>query len=123
MGSKVLKKLGNKDLSVLSRLAGGAKFYKVHLQGKDMESFVTNPAGLASIIKEAECETSQEVEEELQKDVRGSKWEKDKKGFEQHMLEEDVVRMGWAAGRFEKESMRCESCGVKKRLGQSAPVL
>ena len=29
------------------------------------------------------------------------------------MLEEDVVRMDWAAGRSEKESMRCESCGDK----------
>jgi hypothetical protein len=29
------------------------------------------------------------------------------------MLEEDVVRMDWAAGRFEKESVQCESCGEK----------
>ena len=88
-----------------------------------MESIVTNSARLASIIKEAECETSKEVEEELEKEVRGRKWEKDKEGFEQHMLEEDVVRMDWAAGKFEKESTRCESCGDKKRLGESAHVL
>ena len=29
------------------------------------------------------------------------------------MLEEDVVRMDWAAGRFERDSMRCESFGDK----------
>ena len=59
----------NKDLSVLNRLTEGAKFYKVNLQGKDMESIVTNSVRLASIIKEAECETSQEIEEELEKEV------------------------------------------------------
>ena len=77
------------------------------LQWKDMEPIVMNSARLASIIKEAECATSQEVEEELEKQVRGSKWGKDQKGFEQHMLEEDVVRMNWAAGKFERGSMRC----------------
>ena len=95
----------------LKRLTEGTKFYKVNLQGKDMESIVTNSACLASIIKEAKCETSQEVEEELEKEVRGRTWGQDEKGFEQHMLEEDVVRMDWAAGRFEKESMQCVSCG------------
>ena len=49
----------------------------------------------------------------MEKVIRGETWEKDKKGFEQHMLEEDVVRMDWAAGRFEKDSMRCEPCGDK----------
>ena len=52
----------NKDLSVLNRLTEGAKFYKVNLQGKDMESIVTNSARLANIINQAECETIQEVE-------------------------------------------------------------
>ena len=56
-----------------------------------MESIVTNSARLASIIKEAECELSQEVGEELEKEIRRRTWEKDKKGLEQHMLEEDVV--------------------------------
>lgn len=45
----------NKDLSVLNRLTEGTKFYKVNLQGKEMESIVTNSARLASISKEAEC--------------------------------------------------------------------
>ena len=53
------------------------------------------------------------MEEELEKEFRGMTWEKDKKGFEQHMLEEDVVRMDWAAGKFEKESMQREPCGDK----------
>ena len=66
----------NKDLSVLSRLTEGSKFYKVNLQGKEMESIVTNSARPASLIKEAECGTSKEVEEELEKEVRGSRWEK-----------------------------------------------
>ena len=87
----------NKDSSVLNRLNEGAKFYKVNLQGKDMESIVTNSVRLTSIIKEAECESSQEVEEEMEKEIRGRTWEKDRKGFEQHMLEKDVVRMDWAA--------------------------
>ena len=34
------------------------------------------------------------------------------------MLDEDVVRMGWAAGRFEKDLMRCESCGGKNAWGK-----
>lgn len=57
------RRSSNKDLSVLSRLTEGSKFYRVNLQGKEMESIVTNSARLASIIKEAECETSKEVED------------------------------------------------------------
>ena len=78
-----------------------------------MGSIVTNSARLASIIKEAECETSKEVEEELEKEVRGSKWEKDKKGFEQHMLEEDVVRMDWAAGSSRKDRCAASPVAIK----------
>ena len=74
-----------------------------------MRSIVTYLAHLASIITEVECELSQEVGEELEKVIRGETWEKDEKGFEQHMLEEDAVRMDWAAGRFANGAMKCES--------------
>ena len=41
----------NKDLNVLNRPTEGCKFYKVNLQGRGMESIVTNSVRLASIIK------------------------------------------------------------------------
>ena len=40
---------------------------------------------------------------ELEKKVKGKSWEKDKRGFEQHMLEEDNVRLDWKTGKFEQE--------------------
>ena len=49
------------------------------LARKEIESIVTNPARLAINIREAECESSQEVEEELEKVIRGETLEKDKK--------------------------------------------
>ena len=42
--------------------------------------------------------------------VKGESWGKDKRGFEQHMLEEDRVMSEWQAGAFE-ETETCKSCG------------
>ena len=75
----------NKDLSVLSRLTEGSKFYKVNLQGKEMESIVTKSARLARIIKEAESETSKESwrrkfkeasEKRIRKDSNNTCWKR-----------------------------------------------
>ena len=39
--------------------------------------------------------------EKWKKEIRGDNWERDKRGFEQHMLEEDQVRVDWMNGKFE----------------------
>ena len=42
--------------------------------------------------------------EELDKQVRGKNWEADRRGFEQHMKEEEEIRVSWNTGKFEKSS-------------------
>ena len=102
----------NKDLRALSHLTKGGKFFKVNLRGTDAESILTNSAQLASVIQASGCESCEDVEKELEKVVRGHDWEEDKKGFEQHMVEEDRVRLRWQSGGYE-EKMACETCGDK----------
>ena len=46
----------------------------------------------------------------MEKEVRGEEWEEAKRGFEQHMLEEDRVRSDWNRGAFEKSAI-CRKCG------------
>ena len=81
----------NRDLRALNRLAKGAKFYKVSLGGKLEESVITNSAKLPGLISDSECRSTEVVVRELEKEVRGDEWETYKRGFEQHMLEEDKV--------------------------------
>ena len=42
------------------------------------------------------------VEKALEDEVKGKTWEQDKRGFEQHMVEEERVRLDWGSGGFEK---------------------
>ena len=43
--------------------------------------------------------------------MKGDDWEKDKMGFEQHMLDEDRVRADWKVGAFEKNEAS-RKCGA-----------
>ena len=91
----------NEDLRALSGLAKGVKFHRVNLKGKLEESIIANSANLASVMEGATCQSVDDIVREVEKEVRGKEWEKDKRGFEQHMLEEDNVRGDWMRGEFE----------------------
>ena len=54
----------------------------------------------------------EDVVRELEKEIKGTNWGKDKRGFQQHMMEEDDVRLDWKTGKFEV-GMACETCGDK----------
>ena len=45
--------------------------------------------------------------------MKGKTWEEDKKGFEQHMKEEDEVRVNWKAGKFEEGNLQRPTWGDK----------
>ena len=74
------------------------------------------------MIEAADCKSCEAVERELEKEVRGKTWEKDKKGFEQHMREEDDVRLGWKSVKFEKKLCISKRV-VRKCSGEEAPML
>ena len=95
----------NKDLRALSGLTNGGKFYKVNLDGDEAESILTNSAKLAKIIEVSKCSSADDVIREMEKEVRGDEWEEAKRGFEQHVLEEDRVRADWKRGEFEKSAI------------------
>ena len=103
----------NRDLRALSGLTKGTKFCKVNLKGKLEESVITNSARLASLIEDSKCRSTEDVVREMEKDVRGDDWEKDKRGFEQHLLEEDRVRADWMTGAFEEKEF---AGGAKIRM-------
>ena len=102
----------NRDLGALSGLTKGVKFYKVNLGGKEAESILTNSAKLANIIEASNCRSTEDVVREMEKEVNGDDWGNDKRGFEQHMLEEDRVRADWKVGAFEKDEV-CRTCKSK----------
>ena len=86
------------------------KFHKVNLGGDEAESILKNSAKLAEIIEDSECSSTEDVVREMEKEVRGDEWERDKRGFEQHMLEEDRIRAVWKKGEFEKIAA-CQNVG------------
>ena len=49
----------------------------------------------------------------MEREVKGKNWEEDRKGFEQHMADEDEIRLNWKSGKFEREQVTCETCGDK----------
>ena len=91
----------NRDLKALTAMTGRSDFHKVNLQGDEAESVVTNSAHLANLIEKANCKTIEGLEEALEAEVRGRSWEEDKKDFENHMREEDEVRINWLSGQSE----------------------
>lgn len=103
----------NRDLSALRELSRGGKIRSVNLRGKEAESILTNSAHLAKMIEKAECDSSQAIEKAIGKGIKGKDWKANKIGFEQHMLEEDSVRLDWQRGKSEEDRMRCETCGDK----------
>ena len=105
------KRSSNKDLRMLSRLTDSKGFRKVNLHGSDFESVVTNSAYVAALLEEAQCETRENVEIALEKEIKGKNWKQEAVEFEQHMLEEDEVRVKWQTGKFEDEELQCSNCG------------
>ena len=84
----------NRDLIMPSQLTGGGKFQKVNLTGIGMESVVTNSTHLAQVLTKANCTSREKLETVLVDEVKGVNWESEMKGFEQHMKEEEQVRVG-----------------------------
>ena len=97
----------NKDLRALNVLTGRDKFYKINLRGGEAESVITNSLHLVEVIREAECESCEDIESAISKRVKGDNWESDKIGFEQHMLSEGSIRVDWKNGKFETEKLEC----------------
>ena len=87
------KRSSNKDLKMLSRMTNSQEFKRVNLQGPDFESLVTNSAYIATILDGAQCTTRGGLEKLLEDEVKDKRWNQKVIGFEQHMLEEDEVRV------------------------------
>ena len=112
----------NRDLKVMQKLMGSEKLYSIGRKAGDRrmteigeyaESVVTNSASPAKAIEMANCETCQEVDDAVSEEVKRQNWDSPCKQFEQHMKEEDEVRVNWLSGKFEKGKMVCETCGDK----------
>ena len=89
----------------------GSKLFKVNLAGESGESLITNSQRLASLVSEAECRTCEEVEAAVEEDVKGTNGARDFKVFEQHMKEEENVRINSMSGQYEKSAVECGTCG------------
>lgn len=76
---------------------------------------------MANIIEASKCSSTEDVIREMEKEVRGDEWGKDKHSFEQHMLEEDRIRTEWKKGEFEKNET-CWKCGDKNAGIKSTSV-
>ena len=72
----------------------------MNLEGKKMESVVTNSKYIGEVLKKASCNTREKVQKELEKEIKGGNWEGDRKTFEQHMHEEDGSK-----GRLERRGV------------------
>lgn len=101
----------NRDLRALSGLAKGVQFHNVNSKGKLDESIITNSSKLASLIEDSKCQNADDVVREMEREIKGKNWEKDKRGFEQHMLEEDKVRGDWMRRAFETKEI-CRGCEI-----------
>ena len=65
----------------MSGLTEGNKFYKVILEGKEAKSVLTNSARLAKQIETSSCSNSEDVIREMEREMKGDDWERDKRGF------------------------------------------
>ena len=88
--------------------AGDRKMTEI---GEYAESVVTNSASLAKAIEIANCETCQEVDDAVSEEAKRQNWDSPYKQFEQHLKEEDEVRVNWLSGKFGEGKMVCETCG------------
>ena len=96
---------------MISRMIGSHEFKKINFQSSGSESVITNSAYMAALLDRAQCETREGIEKLLEDEIRGDNWDYDARGFEQHMLEEDDVRVNWKTGKFEENNLVCSSCG------------
>ena len=89
------------------------------LGSQEAKSVLTNSARLTNVIETSNCSNSEDVIREIKKELKGGQFGKGirKKGFEQHMLEEDQVRVDWKSGKFEQR-MACNTCGDKNAWGR-----
>ena len=71
----------NKDLRALSSLTQGSKFYKVNLEGFEVESIITNSSVIARMVKEAGCDSVRSVEKVLEDRVKRWNLGRRQKGF------------------------------------------
>ena len=85
--------------------------YKGDAIGAPAESILTNSHRLAEIIEKSNCRTCADVEEAVDAEMKKQHWNVPQVQFEQHMKEEDMVRIDWQNGMFEKNDMRCETRG------------
>ena len=76
----------NRDLQMLSKLTGGVRLYKVNLHSEEAESVLTNSDVMATLLKEADCQTVEAVERQLEKQVKGKTWEADMETEEREVL-------------------------------------
>ena len=74
-------------------------------------SVLTNAKKVEELLKEHDCQTFEAVEEALEAEVRGTNWREEVDIFEQHMLEEDSIRVDWASDNSKEGARRCPTCG------------
>ena len=86
-------------------------FDKVYLESSEIDSIITNSSGIAKMVKAAGCDSVSSVEKMHEGKVKGKTWEQDNKGSEQHMAEEEEVRLDWKSGGFDEDQMKCETYG------------
>ena len=61
----------NRDMKMLNDLTGGTRFYKVNLHNGEAESILTNSEHIAALLREADCQTIEAVEKQLEKEIKG----------------------------------------------------
>lgn len=121
------KHSSNMELKALQELTKGEQIYTVKLEswkggapeiGEGAESIITNSKHVASVIERAACRSCSDVEKTTEKEIRGPDWKSNVLGFEQHMREEDEVRINWQEGSHETCNKSCNPCGDKHAWGR-----
>ena len=64
-------------------------------------------------IEKANCETCADINLAVGEEATKQKWNTVHSRFEQHMKDEDEVRVNWLNGKFEEGRITCEPCGDK----------
>ena len=95
-----------------------------------MEAVITNSTYLAEVLTKANCTSREKVEAVLEDEVKavledevkGAGWRKEVKAFEQHMADEEEVRIDWTSGKFENHDLQCPTWGDQNAWGRSMHV-
>ena len=104
-------KSSNRYLKAIGEALKGEKLYRVTLHGKDGGSVLANARKVEELLKEHDCQTFEAVEEVLEAEVRGTNWREEVDIFEQHMLEEDSIRVDWTNDGSKEGAHSCPMCG------------